>query len=441
MPYTDTWINTGDIFVTQKHGNQTALGTQLDPFDSVEGAMGIFNTTGNIIVAKSGHYITSTITKISSIVPILQAEGNVLLDGDGSSQIIQTYARYPYIFKGFIIRNYLNIGAVDLEGCQLYNNGDVLLVASRNNSFYNCQVTLEHRNNGGPTDISGLHRNNNYLNCTLDRTIGWCVFRFSFFDEQSSITGGGTGAPTFENCLFQPGFTIEGLPIQEAMDSAEHGFRFTDCHVISDPLFNHYAGNDPEKFDLTLQYRPERSPLYRGKGLYVGPHKFAVPITLDHPAFNSAAGSPSSIEDPVFDNLTIVDDASTGLKILRMDNDTPGSTASLRSSGRIGERLSFEKIKTVTEPVRISGQFYYPDEFIDTDIQVNQPSFKLRYYDEEQSQWMPNATGWYEMIVNSTWQVDANGKGNADPAFEVSTANFITCKEFQIEMVFNTVNP
>lgn len=330
-----------NVFYVAKWGNDaTGNGSRDRPFLTI--AKGTVNSTTNrLVVIGTGVYREScAVTNTNALPNIFVADGNVTIEGTGINNFLSN-SQGGYIFDGFKITNFLNIGnsaaqyALKFTNCVISNilgtveNRSLL---SRNNIYVNINRLFDTTANGMTVSAFSRYFVNNtfiniknlqilqgtnvpfgliyniYKNCNIQFQVATgsdyniyhnCNFRFNATAGTQPI-----GLPEDSGNTYVPSGWMATRPttvaaIQAGQVAAGFGGVGFANSMVTDPLFNNVALGD-----FTLQpTSPARNLAY--EGTFVGAKsvgtvlKFRL-IEANGDWQNSAAT-----------NLTIIDDSAT----------------------------------------------------------------------------------------------------------------------------------
>ncbi|HAP59873.1 MAG TPA: hypothetical protein DCR93_10350 [Cytophagales bacterium] len=447
MAYTEKWHAAGDFYVSQKFGDDADAGTSDAPVSSISAALPNFDNIGNDLtvgVIKAGVY-QEDILMLHGVIHLI-GDGNVKLAGGGTRTINNTSNSGT---QGFQFENLKIDFYTSLERSCGINTTYSRISSMAAIGGFNCSYFQV--DSYAPVDIANnkfraFHSDFfycNYIETKIVRTNSTPRFLNCFFDASSSISKTNqnySSTYVFENCVFQVdyngnSFTIEGQDVRDFKNTYPDQFKRCIFLENEEAGFNNLSSN-PDLMDLTLKYSP-RSKLYLGSGVFAGAHTFARPVTGEHSTFASAADSNNPVVDTLDPLLENIDSFNADGTVVWKQGFSSGT---IRPSGRAGSRLAFPFAKFVDTPVSFGGAFYRPGAAIDDDAADDRASYKVRIIDPETGDWLPSASTWYRMAVNQPWQIDAGGRGNGDPQFDFTTANYLRCKEYQVELQVNDIS-
>ncbi|HAA16220.1 MAG TPA: hypothetical protein DCE41_32765 [Cytophagales bacterium] len=437
------WNYTGDYYVSQKFGADTNNGSAATPFASLHQGLSQIDNTGAVVktlVVKAGIYAADHAYTL--VIGRIIGDGGVKIFGGGDG--VFTMGAHHSIALELVnvkLDGFLTMRRITSIHSQISRVSAFTLIGARYTTFYDCTEIFILNGNVSFDYYEAKFYHCNFLKSGIKRSALEPAFYNCYFDGESRIfrqsPNNDSNTYQFENCVFHKDFKIEDQTILEYYNDGNEASFSSYPKIIDDsPGFNYAEGTDFDKWDLTLKYSSDpsqRSPLYLGAGMFAGAHKFAIPVDRTHQAFaQNLTTGPYNDEDPIWENV------SQAEPTVVIDNTQPGT---IRSSGVEGNRLSFAAARTVDTRYRFVGPFFVPDEWIDTDRADDRATYKLRIVDPITGNWLPSSSTWYDIEVNAPWQVDASGKGNGDPAFDISTASYLRCQEYQIELTLNAVNP
>lgn len=433
------WNHTGDYYVSQKFGSDTNDGSASSPFATLEKALDTVNNTGSNldrIIVKTGVYSVSKI--FTSLIAEIIGDGDVRIFGNGADFVsFGNNTSESAILNNIKVDGFDNFLRAVPKKCQVSRN----LITAISNAYYSDFYQLKNfLNSRSDNEIKfgkeGEFKFCNFIECDIEIRVETSIFFNCFFSSKSSIKGYSSNSIAdkgvkFINCRFQKEgsdqFTIDGETIDSYMANNPNLF-------INSSSFNGFAGfnnfvDDIERIDLSLIYS-NNSPLYLGGGIFAGAHKFAVPIRSNDIGFdvsqNPNPSAPNAADmDAILTNVTKTSDGS----FILTNSNLAGK---IRSSGHFP--VSFPFRKKVNTSVRLGGTFAYLGEAIDNNTTVDRATYYVKIKDPVTGTWLPSESSWYEMEVNSAWQVDGNGLGNGHPQFDISTSYYLDCKEFQVEI-------
>ncbi|HAA16223.1 MAG TPA: hypothetical protein DCE41_32780 [Cytophagales bacterium] len=435
------WNHTGDYYVSQKFGDDANDGSTSSPFQTIQKAIAVARGQDyQRVVVKPGRYLIPETLNYNDPVIHFIADGNVQFRGSGSGSLQIPLTTIGYGMDNCKVEDFVVVGRTSANHSFISKIYDFLTVTgAQYSTFYDINRLYVTSGNASFPFNAVEYQNCNFIKATIARVNQIPIFKNCFFDAQSTFIKDKEAYPEtveFINCTFQVDgdnqFSFLGQDISTLDLAADD--RFINCEVIDgSPGFNKFEGVDPQYWDLTLKYSTDinvRSPLYKGNGVFVGPHKFATPVERTHPAFaQSATTGPYTDDDsPILDNVTFNQD--TGL----IELIDLSSTGRIRSSGT--NPLSFGGPKVVDTPFRFAGTSFHHQEFIDDVLTNDRATYRLRIKDLSTNNW----SAWYTMTVNQPWQKDGNNRGNGNPYFDISTAQPLRCMEYQIDLTLNPQN-
>lgn len=330
-----------NVFYVAKWGNDvTGNGSRDRPFLTI--AKGTANSTTNrLVVIGTGVYREScSVFNSGSMSNIFVADGNVTIEGTGINNFLSN-AQGGYIFDGFKITNFLNIGnsaaqyALKFTNCVISNilgtveNRSLL---SRNNIYVNINRLFDTTANGMTVSAFSRYFVNNafiniknlqilqgtivpfgliyniYKNCNIQFQVATgsdyniyhnCNFRFNATAGTQPI-----GLPEDSGNTYVPSGWMATRPttvaaIQAGQVAAGFGGVGFANSMVTDPLFNNVALGD-----FTLQpTSPARNLAY--EGTFVGAKSVGTVLKFRLIEANGAWQNSAAT------NLTIIDDSAT----------------------------------------------------------------------------------------------------------------------------------
>jgi len=419
------------FYISDKHGSDTNDGSINAPFKSLDEAVTQLvdnNLTNRGVVIKEGFYQPSGFN-FGSNTCYLYGDGNVLLTGQGTEQIFSRDTNAVTAYYDLIVENFNYIQSIEAMRSRFRNINSGWLSGARYSDFVNSNLTLYF---SVAPKIGRQFFNSNFINCGLSTNARPLEFTNCYLDSGTSIsTQNNSVQPvdiSFTNCVFQNkstteqfsvyGHTTEDLLNAQANPGSLPGITVTNCKSVADPLFNYHDPNgDVMYYDFSLQWLPSRSPLYLGRGMFAGSHKFAVPMIYQ------AGGPFATSAGATHTNISIGADGAITLS----DPTLPGVLISSETNP-----LSFGEARQVNSPFRFVGGFYFPGLSLGTG-NSERATYRIKIKDSDTGQW---ETEWYTMAVNAPWQVSPGTPeiGNGDPAFTPTDFRYLTCQEFQVEI-------
>ncbi|HAA16219.1 MAG TPA: hypothetical protein DCE41_32760 [Cytophagales bacterium] len=423
------WNHTnGTHYISNKFGSDDNDGAIDAPYKTIDRFMdqivNVAPAQHMRAIIKEGFYQPSSWDYKTSMF-YLQGDGNVLLTGQGTEEITGRDIGIKMVLYDLVLENFTELYNIEAIRCRFNNITAMNVAGSRYCDFVNTMIRASLSTS--TREVQNYY-NSNFFKTTIAAHPLPLIFSNCYFDKDTEITVNGSNPEvelTFANCVFQKvsdadQFMVYGHSADQLVDSSvdKPGITVTNCKVVADPLFNGYDPDGDMMYqDLSLQFTPTRSPLYLGRGMFAGSHKFATPIRYQSGGpFSSGAGAQ-------FSNISI--DTATGAITL------PDPTVEGKLTTSSTNPLSFGQVRQISTPFRFVGDFYFPGFTLLTAENEERATYRVKIKDPDTNNW---ESEWYTMAVDSPWQVDVNGKGNGDPGFDPADFRYLRCQEFQIEI-------
>ena len=457
MSLSTNWRHTGDIYVSQKDGNDGNVGDQANPYKTLSFAISQVTFSRNNIIIRSGYYAEGDISTINRFS--LTGDGNVIIDGSSFLNFI-------------VISSGGGIGTVNFKGLTFINCGNLLVSNSGNTSGANIEDCIIRNCDTIRVNSSDSQGSNRVLctNSNIELRRGFnstllTVFRWSIIDSfVSFISSGGIKfnnvvtsntsitvndfSASYSSSCFDENVLFDGINFKNYTlngDSNNIGTtylpneRFTGTFTVGSAtitLLNCFWTNDlgfnsPINDDYTLKLNPQ-SILFNFSDI-IGCYGLAY-------RFDS--------QDQAFDLL------NSGVSYTNLNRNVDGTFTLVNAGLNEGTVQSTDDPTlcfTLPEPVVLNqgirfsdkGFTYLNGEWIDKlnyIFGVNEEvrlTYRLQAYDETEPNGVNsplNFSNWYDMENNQAVELDIGGIGVGDVNVDFNSVSPLTVKRFRLEI-------
>jgi len=469
MPLTTNWrANTG-VFISQKDGNNaTGNGSQGLPYRDLtynlpSGINGVYNlrgtyyNNGNIPVTVSNAFIQ------------LNADGQVIIDGSGFSEVIELDLNDFLTSRGILWMNAIqqsnrsttSRGGQNAFDCIMKGGAYDYQRGSRNSPFVDTRISERvlcinqtirvYRSNVASNFTLFRHtfdKDSTLLSSNTNSIVTSCAF------EQGATFNARTGDQC-NNCAFGADgvsqATIEGVNIKDITldgDGDTIGNTYTDGEkfsgvatliggtatvTFSDCFYTADLGfNNPDDEDYTLR---NDSILINNLAI-IGCYTVATRFDASHPAFDplNSGVSYTNVTRNLIDNTFDLDGGFVEGEVVSTDDPT--------------QCIELPFATTLREAVLWFGTFLYNQgEWIDKENYnsgINDEvrlTLEFQFYDENEPNGANsplNFSGWISFEVQQAIEVDDSGLGNGNVDADLMDLDAVTAKRLRVRFVQRT---
>jgi len=428
----------GDIYVSKNGDDVTGDGTMANPYASINKATTV-GVTGNKIIIGTGVWQEARGTSTNAYHFI--GDGETLFDAAGFAMKAGDVMTYINVIdSGANSRFLANNGAFNFNKCNFYFiNLSPYSTVVQTHIYTNCLIKACNFANG----TASSYVNRQYYNCVLDSIIHPLASHNIAMNDRlySSIVINSTLFIGTQDVLQYSDYNI-----------IENSFIYYHNYngaVLATPTWLQTNGyfvkskwlnpkfNNPEIGDYTL--KPDSPCLFSGKNnTTIGAFGLGYSFDANSSEFTKEGGA-------VFSQTTLVDD------IIRTNQVINGVTrflfqlASGHASGNVESAwIDLQTIRYLLI-TRLFANIIYnaagvatsrPDNLETAGEKAVFYDFELKYCNEESEK---ATAAWKNVIWNKAVTIDNTGRGNADPAFVASEAQYISARFIKIKLYMTEV--
>ena len=419
----------GDIYVSKNGDDVTGDGSMAAPYASINKGF-IELLPGQKLVLGAGVWKESAGVNAAKNFHLI-GDGDVIFDGSDSvyfSAIMPWNNAWDWFFTNLQFVGYDNhvglshdstagfVGVFQMVNCY-FEGADAykpLRQVDLKVSAFKCIFNKTTKQPSGMVNCTVIAKNTYYLTTGLN-----CIIVGGRIDLLYS-----PNYSVLYNCLFYYNNTLIGTFEQARLHT--YGYKLDNCNNLN-PKFN-----NPDIGDYTLQ---SDSPcLFAGKNnTTIGAFGLGYSFDANSSEFTKEGGA-------VFSQTTLVDDIIRTSQVINGVTRFLFQLASGHASGNVeGAWIDLQTIRYLLI-TRLFANIIYnasgvatsrPDNLETAGEKAVFYDFELKYCNEESEK---ATAAWKNVIWNKAVTIDNTGRGNADPAFVASEAQYISARFIKIKL-------